>query len=89
MQVRIDKKILEEARTTLSHMGMDVPTAITVFFLTVIRTGKIPFTIETGDPDDIYTDEDRKRIQEAAEEIERGEFFTHEEIVARLKARKK
>lgn len=84
LQARIDETILEQAREVFSSMGLDIPTAINVFFLTVIHTGKIPFTIQSFDSDDIYTEEDRQRISEAAAEVERGEVYSLDQVKAQF-----
>ncbi len=88
IQVRVNKIYRDEAREVLDDIGMDVTTAVEIFLKTVAKERKIPFTLRATDPHDFYTEQDRLDIQEAAREIEKGNFITQEDLMKKIKARK-
>lgn len=49
IQVRIDDKLKEEAVTLYESMGIDISTAIRIFFKKSLAVGGIPFSLNTSD----------------------------------------
>lgn len=47
IQARIDRELKEQAAAVLQEIGVDVPTAIRMFFKAVVREKKIPFATIT------------------------------------------
>ena len=48
--VRIDTELKAEAETLFSELGMNLTTAITVFFRQAVRENRIPFEISRDRP---------------------------------------
>ena len=47
LQVRVDRKLKDQAAAVLQEIGIDIPTAIRMFFKAVVREKKIPFSTIT------------------------------------------
>jgi DNA-damage-inducible protein J len=45
VNIRLDKALKESAEATLSGIGIDMTTALTVFLKTVVRQNRIPFDV--------------------------------------------
>lgn len=88
IQVRVNQIYRDEAREVLEDIGLDVTTAVEIFLRAVAKERRIPFSLQAVDPHDVYTEQDRLEIQEAAKEIAKGNFITQEDLMKKLKARK-
>jgi addiction module RelB/DinJ family antitoxin len=49
LQVRLSRKLRDNAASALEEMGLDLPTAVRLFFTNVAKTRRIPFLLE-ADP---------------------------------------
>ncbi len=45
LQIRIDSKTKKEAKTILDHLGLDMSSAVKMFFKQIINAKNIPFEI--------------------------------------------
>lgn len=52
--ILLDGKTKKEAETVLAEMGLDVKTAVNIFLKEVIRTGCIPFAVQSGKAPSTY-----------------------------------
>ncbi|MCL2019010.1 MAG: type II toxin-antitoxin system RelB/DinJ family antitoxin [Oscillospiraceae bacterium] len=71
LTIRIDEGIKQEAETLFNKIGLNMSSAINVFFRQAIREQSIPFTLKPYD--DYYTGENLKRLKHSIEQSERGE----------------
>ena len=49
LQIRLSRKLRDNAASALEEMGLDLPTAVRLFFTNVAKTRRIPFLLE-ADP---------------------------------------
>ena len=47
LQVRIDNKLKEEAAAVFEQIGIDIPTAVRMFFKAAVREQRLPFNTDT------------------------------------------
>ena len=57
INVKTDKKLKLETEEVLKEMGMNLTTAINVYFRTIVRRKEIPFKISTKEGDKFYSEE--------------------------------
>jgi len=50
MSIRMDTELKKQTEAMLSDMGLNMTTAINMFFRQVVRQGRIPFEIATDIP---------------------------------------
>ena len=74
LTIRIDEDIKREAESLFNRIGLNISTAINVFFRQSIREQAIPFELKPFD--DYYTGERLKRIRHSIAQAERGEIVT-------------
>ncbi|MBT3835561.1 type II toxin-antitoxin system RelB/DinJ family antitoxin [Candidatus Peribacteria bacterium] len=67
IQVRIDEDLKKKAERILKSLGLDVPTAVRVFFKQITIQGGLPFEIKDNGYYD-YTPEEMKEIEKAYDE---------------------
>jgi len=80
IQVRIDKKTKNEARKVLEGIGLDVSSAIKIFFRQIINVGNLPFEIrdENG-----FTQKQVKELEIAIKEAKTSpKHFTNFKEIA-------
>lgn len=53
LNIRIDEKLKEQAKEVYSELGMDLTTAVTIFFKQTVRDGGLPFRPHLENPDSI------------------------------------
>ena len=75
LTIRIDEDVKRDAETLFNKIGMNMSTAINIFFRQSIRNQKIPFELMPYD-DDYYTNERMKRILHSVEQAEKSEIIT-------------
>ena len=46
LQVRLPRKLRDNASSALEEMGLDLPTAVRLYLTKVVKTRRIPFPIE-------------------------------------------
>lgn len=89
IQVRLDANLKKRVEKVLADIGVDVPTAVRIFFVKVAATGGIPFVLQTEE-EDHYTPEQIKRIDRLAREARRhpeklvGPFTNIDDLIASL-----
>ncbi len=74
LTIRIDENIKQEAEMLFNKIGLNLSSAINVFFRQAIREQAIPFALKPYD--DYYTGERLERILHSAGQAERGEIVT-------------
>lgn len=72
IHIRLDVKQKKRLEALFAQMGLDIPTAVRVFFRKVEMTGEIPFSVGTPQIVDNYTPEQLAEFDRLAEEAERG-----------------
>jgi len=82
LTIRIDEDIKHEAETLFNKIGLNMSTAINVFFRQAIRVQAIPFELKAYD--DYYNDHNMKRILESIEQAKSGQVIT--KTIAELEA---
>ncbi|MGI6594551.1 MAG: type II toxin-antitoxin system RelB/DinJ family antitoxin [Christensenellales bacterium] len=53
LNIRIDKKIKDQAEIIFAELGLNMTTAINMFLRTVVREKKIPFELKLEKPNEI------------------------------------
>lgn len=71
LTIRIDENIKKEAEILFNKIGLNMSSAINVFFRQAIREQSIPFDLKPYD--DYYTGKKMERIMHSIEQAERGE----------------
>jgi len=82
LTIRIDEGIKQEAEILFNRIGLNMSSAINVFFRQAIREQSIPFELKPYD--DYYTGENLARLKRSMEQSERGDIitFTMDELIA-------
>ncbi len=86
IQVRIDEKTKKSAKKVLDKVGMDMSSAVKIYFKQIVLTQGIPFSILTENG---LTVEQEREILKASDEAKRGvnvsgPFETAAELKAHL-----
>jgi len=81
LTIRIDEGIKQEAETLFNRIGLNLSSAINVFFRQAIREQSIPFELKPYD--DYYTGENLTSLKRSIAQAERGEVitFTMDELI--------
>ena len=74
LTIRIDENIKREAEDLFSKIGLNMSSAINIFFRQAIREQAIPFELKPYD--DYYTRQRLERILHSKAQAERGEIVT-------------
>jgi DNA-damage-inducible protein J len=74
LTVRIDETIKQEAETLFSRIGLNLSSAINIFFRQAIREQAIPFALKPYD--EYYTGARLDRVLHSVGQAERGEVVT-------------
>ncbi|MBI1812383.1 type II toxin-antitoxin system RelB/DinJ family antitoxin [Candidatus Peregrinibacteria bacterium] len=86
IQVRLDHNLKKRVEKVLADIGVDMPTAVRIFFVKVAATGGIPFVLES--PQDEYTPTQIKKLDrlaaKAMKEKLAGPFSTVEDMLKDL-----
>ncbi len=82
LTVRIDENIKLEAELLFSKIGLNMSSAINIFFRQAIREQAIPFELKPYD--DYYTGKRLERVLHSISQAERGEIVT--KTIAELEA---
>ena len=82
LTIRIDEDIKQDAEILFTRIGLNLSSAINVFFRQAIRAQSIPFELKPYD--DYYTGENLARLKRSMAQSERGEIimFTMDELLA-------
>ena len=76
INVKTDKKLKAETEEILKEMGLNLTTAINVYFRTIVRKKEIPFKISIKEDDKFYT----KEYQNYLYEISKGKDYITKSI---------
>jgi DNA-damage-inducible protein J len=71
LTIRIDEGIKHEAEILFNKIGLNMSSAINVFFRQAVREQAIPFELKPYD--DYYTGDNLKRLKRSIAQSERGE----------------
>ena len=82
LTIRIDEDIKHDAETLFNRIGLNMSSAINVFFRTAIREQSIPFELKPYD--DYFTGTNLERVKESIAQAERGEIISF--TIAELEA---
>ena len=74
LTIRIDEDIKRDAESLFNRIGLNLSSAINVFFRQAIREQSIPFELKPYD--EYYTGENLTRLQRSMEQSQRGEVIT-------------
>jgi DNA-damage-inducible protein J len=74
LTIRIDENLKCEAESLFNKIGMNMSTAIIVFFRQAIRAQEIPFALKPYD--DYFSGARMERILHSVEQAEKGEIVT-------------
>lgn len=90
IQVRLDEKLKKRVEKVLAEIGVDVPTAVRMFFIKVAATGEIPFPLRAHKEDD-YTPQQLRALDRLAAEAKKGKglsraFTSAKELIEDLNA---
>ncbi len=86
VQIRMDKELKEKAEVLFAEMGMNISTAVNVYFRQVIRDGKIPFEISLRN-DGFYNELNQSRLRESIAQLKSGSVVV--KTMAELEAMEK
>jgi DNA-damage-inducible protein J len=92
IQVRLDSDLKKRVERVLKQIGVDMPTAVRMFFVKVAATGGIPFSLQ-NEPEERYTPEQLARLDRLVEEAKKGKgvsraFSSVDEMLDDLHSRK-
>lgn len=77
INIRMDEELKHSMENLCQELGMNLTTAVTVFFKKAVRERGIPFQI-SADP--FYTEANQARLREAAARMDAGLGTAHELI---------
>lgn len=86
VQIRMDKELKEKAEVLFAEMGMNISTAVNIYFRQVIRDGKIPFEISLRN-DGFYSDFNQSRLRDSISQLKSGNVVV--KTMAELEAMEK
>lgn len=71
ISIRIDEDIKKDAETLFAKLGLNLSSAVNVFFRQAVREQAIPFQIK-ADTDNYFNEYNMKRILESIEQVKSG-----------------
>lgn len=71
VQVRIDKKLKEDAEALFADLGLDITTALRMFLKEAVREQKIPLKLQKKDP--FYSEKNMVVLKHSIKELENNE----------------
>jgi len=74
LTISIDESIKNEAETLFSQIGLDMSSAVNMFFRQAVREQTVPFALKPYD--DYYAGTRLERITHSIGQAERGEVIT-------------
>jgi len=82
LTIRIDEELKKEAENLFNRIGLNMSSAINVFFRQSVRAQAIPFELKAYD--EYYTGKNLTRLEQSTAQAERGETisFTMSELEA-------
>jgi len=70
LTIRIDEELKHEAETLFTRMGLNMSSAINVFFRQAVGSQSIPFELKVYD--DYYTGKNLEKLKRSTSQSERG-----------------
>ncbi|MCL2813697.1 MAG: type II toxin-antitoxin system RelB/DinJ family antitoxin [Oscillospiraceae bacterium] len=74
LTIRIDEDLKRDAESLFNKIGINISTAIIIYFRQAIRTQEIPFELKPYD--DYFTGKRMERILHSVEQAQKGETIT-------------
>lgn len=71
INIRMDEDLKKEAESLFSELGLNMTTAVNIFFRQSLRQGGIPFEITTY-TDPFYNPSNLKRLKQSIQQMEQG-----------------
>ena len=71
IQIRVNAALKKKLERVLDKMGLDMPTAVRIYFAKIVMTGGIPFSLENNE-EDRYSPAQMKAIDRAAARAKKG-----------------
>ena len=75
LNIRLDKELKEQAERFFGELGMNMTTAVNIFFRQSLRQGKIPFELSIS-PDPFYRPSNMAVLRRSIQEADEGMFVT-------------
>ena len=72
VQVKVDKKLKEQAEELLNEFGLDITTALRMFLKAVVREQKIPLKLKKPKQDPFYKDANLAHLRQSIKELDEG-----------------
>jgi len=82
LQVRMDTGLRKEAETLFADAGLDMSSAVRLFFRQAIIRQRLPFEVITEKSDPFFSKANQRILAESIRSLERGEGQAHELIDA-------
>ncbi len=79
VNIRMDEDIKRQTENLLADMGLNMTTAVNIYFRQILRTGGIPFEITTRN-DDFFNPVNQKKLRNSIDRLEKG-FGTEHELI--------
>lgn len=88
LSVRMDEDVKKQFDTSCSEMGLNPSTAVNIFVRTVIREGRIPFEITSGEKftKDAATTRLMRELEIGEESAKKDGWLTKDELKASLRS---
>lgn len=74
LNIRIDDNLKQQAEGVLSHLGMNMSTAMTVYLKQIVRCGGIPFDVR----DPFFSAENQTHLMQSITQLDTGKGTAHE-----------
>ena len=76
INIRMDKKLKEDAENLFSELGMNMTTAFTIFVRQSVRQGEIPFTISLNRRPNVETISAFEEVEQMKKNPSLGKTYT-------------
>ena len=80
MNIRIEDNLKNEAEVLFGNMGLNLTSAINIFFRQAVRVQALPFEVKPYEANPFYSETNMKRLQKAFDDIDSGKVTEHELI---------
>jgi len=78
MNVRIEDNLKNEAEILFGNMGLNLTSAINIFFRQAVREQALPFTVKPYETNPFFSEANMKRLKRAFDDIDAGKVTEHE-----------
>lgn len=78
LQVRMETNLRKEAEALFANAGLDMSSAVRLFFRQAIIRQRLPFEVITECPDPFFSEANQRILAESIHSLERGEGRPHE-----------